>query len=216
MIRFIDIPTEQTTAATDLVLAIQTAVMALLLISNPLLHTFKGFLWIGIFSSIFLTALFGTIAHGFKMSKQTNTILWQILTLCFSICYVLLFSSLVYDILGLSAGKYSLLISSLLGLVLVLFCLKFPSFVPKIIYIGVGLGVVILAAGAWLTFRIRMPGSGFLLAGMLLASVATVVEARQKMYFKLIWEFDHHTGYHFFQFLANFCLYWSVTSFFGL
>jgi len=216
VIQFIDIPTERTTAATDLILSIQTGLYAVMLVLNPALYNFRGILWVGFFAGVFLTAVFGTIAHGFKMSKKTNTILWQILTLCFSVCYILLFSSLSFDLFGLVAGQWSLIISSVLGAILVAFCLKFPAFIPKIIYIGVGLGVAILGAGAWLAFVVRVPGAAFLFAGMVLASVATLVEARQKFHLKLVWEFDHHTAYHFFQFLSNMCIYASVLTYFGI
>lgn len=215
MIRFIDIPTEQTTAATDFILAIQTGLYAALLMFNPALYNFRGILWTGFFTGIFLTSAFGTIAHGFMMSKKTNTMLWQILTLCFSLCYILLISILAFDLFGPAAGKVSLMISSLLGALLVAFCLKFPSFFPRIIYIGVGLGIVILGIEAWLAFFAKVPGALYLFAGMVLASIATILEARQKFRMKLFWEFDHHTAYHFFQFFSNICIYAAVITYFG-
>lgn len=215
MIGLIDIPTERTTAATDLVLAIQTGAMTIALALNPSLHVFRGWLWIGVFGGMFLTAGLGTVAHGFMMTRRTNTILWQILTFCFSVCYVLIISSIVHDLLGPEAGRVALAACSLLGLALVAFCIGFPAFVPRIIYIGVGLGACILGASAWLAFVARTPGSLPMLAGMLLASVATLVEARKRFRLRLVWEFDHHSGYHFLQFLANFCLYLATTTYFG-
>ena len=216
MIRFIDLPTERTTSATDLILAIQTGLMTAFLAGSAALHTFRGWLWIGVFGGMGLTALLGTIAHGFMMSKKTNTVLWQFLTLCFSVCYVLIIGSLAFDLFGPAAGRVAVLVCTGLGLALVLACLRWPAFVPKIIYIGVALGGLMLAAGLWLALVSQQAGAWWLLAGMVLALVATAVEARQKFRLKLIWDFDHHSAYHFWQFLSNFCLFLATTAYFGL
>jgi len=210
MIRFHDSPTERTTSATDLILSVQTAIMALVLMGKPEMQNFRGWLWLGVFASMFVTAILGTIAHGFAMSKRTNTILWQILTVSFSLCYILIISSLIFDLFGKSTSILSLYATGFLSLVLVIVCLKFASFIPKIIYIGVVLGIFMFFAVLYLWLAKKQDGSFLLLMALLTASIATIVEARKKFYIRLIWEFDHHSAYHFLQFIANYLIYYSV------
>ena len=214
MIKIIDIPTEQTTAATDFIIFIQTVVLSILCYTDSLMHNYKGYLWSSVFTLICMISLFGVIAHGFQMTKKTNNILWQILTLLFASVYVIIFTALGYDLFGYSASLIFLAVSVGLGLILVFFCLRFPSFVPKIIYLGVGLGVLMLAGFLYLYFVVKMAGMLYMLIGIVLSFAAVIVEARQKFHVKLIWEFDHHSAYHFYQFLSNIAIFWGVKTFF--
>ena len=215
MIKFIDIETERTTSATDLIIMVQTLVLGLLLVLDERTHCYKGYLWDSIFFCICATSLFGVIAHGFMMSKKTNEFFWKILTLLFSSVYILIFTAISYDLFGYSASLIALAACLALGITLVVFCLKFPAFVPKIIFIGVGLGVFILAGYLYLFFKVKMAGAGFMLTAVILSFLAVIVEARQKFRIKIVWEFDHHSAYHFFQFLSNFALFFGTRIFFA-
>lgn len=203
MIQLIDVPTERTTAATDLILALQTGLYTFFMYSDARFHTFRGYLWMGVFAGICTTSVLGTVAHGFMMKKRTNTILWQILTATFSICYVLIISVFVHDLTGPQGGMLALWVTGSLGFALTVYCLKYPAFVPKIIYLGVGLGVLILGVVLWLVLVDKVPGYRAILGAMAASIAATAVEARQKFRLTLRWKFDHHSAYHALQFIAN-------------
>ena len=128
MIQLIDVPTERTTAATDLILALQTGLYTFFMYSDARFHTFRGYLWMGVFAGICATSVLGTVAHGFMMKKRTNTILWQILTATFSICYVLIISVFVHDLTGPKGGMLAMWVTGSLVFALTLYCRKYPAF----------------------------------------------------------------------------------------
>ncbi|MFH1936313.1 MAG: hypothetical protein ABIK52_01965, partial [Bacteroidota bacterium] len=95
----IDVPTEQTTAATDVVLAL-VAIMASVLtcragkVTNPK----KGKIWAWAFGLLAFAAMTGAVAHGFQMSTRLNYILWQPLNLALGLTVSMFVVGVVYDL----------------------------------------------------------------------------------------------------------------------
>ena len=82
---FIDIATEQTTAATDGLLALVALVLIVRLQKLGKTQPWKSFLWMMIFSFLAMAAVLGTIVHGFKMSESLKALLWHPLNLALGI-----------------------------------------------------------------------------------------------------------------------------------
>ena len=68
--QFIEIPTEQTTAATDVLLALLAAVCAMLLRRFRQNDSFKVAVWTWTFTLVALAAALGAVAHGFEMEHE--------------------------------------------------------------------------------------------------------------------------------------------------
>ena len=74
---FIEIPTEQTTAVTDAILAVlAVAAAAIYLQRISQKNRWKATLWIFVFGLLALASALGAIAHGFKMPTAFQTYLW--------------------------------------------------------------------------------------------------------------------------------------------
>jgi hypothetical protein len=90
MLQITDIPTEQTTAATDMVLAILAFIVTIMVH-----HSGKGIdlkktrIWVWVFGLLAFASADGAIAHGFQMSKLANFLLWQPLNLSLVLTIVL-------------------------------------------------------------------------------------------------------------------------------
>lgn len=76
--QFVDIPTEQTTAITDVFLAIIAFFVAVSVYrTGKKTDLQKTRIWVGAFGLLSLAAILGSIAHGIKMSESTNFLIWQ-------------------------------------------------------------------------------------------------------------------------------------------
>ena len=99
MINFIDIPTEQTTAATDLILTFISIVRAFGIHKlGKDLQPLKTKIWVTVFILLATAAFFGTIAHGFMMSEKTNYIFWQPLNLALGLGVSLFAAGALFDL----------------------------------------------------------------------------------------------------------------------
>ncbi len=75
-LNFISIPTEQTTAITDLILAVQTMICLYVLRRTSGNRGFSSILWSWVFGLLCLASLLGTVAHGFELAPESMRILW--------------------------------------------------------------------------------------------------------------------------------------------
>lgn len=97
---FIDIPTEQTTAVTDLILAATSFGSALHLRRYRIANPWKANLWVWAFGLLSLASALGAVAHGLKLSLATNRLLWQPLNIALGLAIALFVVGAVYDLWG--------------------------------------------------------------------------------------------------------------------
>ena len=171
----IDIPTEQTTAATDALVAIIAAAFAVMLSKEGARSDrTKGRIWSATFGLLAVAAALGAIAHGFQMSGRTNELLWMPLNLALGVTVALFVVGAVYDLRSFS-------LPSLL--------------VPILLAVGTAFFVVtVLIPGSFLVFVV------YEAIAMLFALVVYVVlAARQTLSGAAIWEFDHNGAFHLIQ-----------------
>ena len=132
---FIDIPTEQITAVTDAILAVMAIAVAVYLHRIGQKNRWKTTLWVWACGLLALSAILGTIVHGFKMSKAFQTFLWHPLYLSLGLLVALFIVAVVYDIWGEAIARQVLPIMVVIGVGFFGITLVWPnSFLVFIIY----------------------------------------------------------------------------------
>ncbi len=198
-IQLIDIPTEQTTAATDFVMALLAAGCALQMHRLRKTAPWKTSLWVWIFSLVAMASVLGTVVHGFQMSQPLNRFLWQPLYLSLGLAVGLFMVGAVYDGRGQRSARRALPLMVLAGVVFFTITRIFPgSFAVFLLYEAVALLYALAVYGSMALGR-RLPGAEWMAAGVLLMIVAAVVQATRWLAFELIWPFDHNGVFHLIQ-----------------
>lgn len=193
---FIDIPTEQTTAVTDLILAIMAAASAVYLLKLSKNDQWKATLWASLFSLLALASALGAIVHGLKMSTMLKTFLWHPLNLSLGFVVGLFIVAVVYDLSGKNLAKRFLPIMLFIGAGFFCVTLVWPdSFLVFIIYEA---AVMLFALGGYISLacRSRLKGAWSMAAGILVTIIAAGIQASNSFSITFIWEFDHNGVYH--------------------
>lgn len=199
---FIAIPTEQTTAATDLLLALLAGLFAW----RSRAPGFRPSLWCWVFGLLSVAGLLGALAHGLVLAPDVKVWLWRGIYLSLALTVALFALVVLTDLGGEARGRRWL--APLLALALGFFgyTLFFPdSFLPFIVYELLAMGFALLGYG-WLASRGR-PGAGLLCAGVALTIVAAGIQATKLFSFTLVFAFDHNGVYHLVQLPALWLLY---------
>ncbi len=195
----IDIPTEQTTAVTDAILALLTLGALVYLLQLGQFQPWKAGLWGWVMGLLALAAALGAIAHGFKMSPEVNRFFWYPLNLALGLVIGLFVAGVTFDLWGLAAARRLLpVMLGVGGLFFVITLLVPGSFLVFIIYEAAGM-LFALGAYSWLAWQGRLPGAGWMAAGVLVTVVAAAVQASESLSLTLIWPFDHNGLYHLIQ-----------------
>ncbi len=198
-IELIDIPTERTTAATDLAMAFLAAGCALQVRRLRDAAPWKVNLWICVFGLVATASLFGAAAHGFKMSDTLNRLLWQPLYLTLGLAVGLFVVGAVHDGRGPRSARRTLPFMLVAGVVFFTITRVLPgSFLIFLIYEAVALLYALAVYGSMAMGR-RLPGAEWMAAGILFMIVAAVVQATRCLSFQFIWPFDHNGVFHLIQ-----------------
>ncbi|MCD4695733.1 MAG: hypothetical protein K8S16_05770 [Bacteroidales bacterium] len=208
MIRFIDIPTEQTTAVTDLLLAFISSFLSYYIYRfSKNIDRYKGLIWSWAFGLLAFAAFLGAGAHGIQMSEQMNYLIWQPLYLSLGLVVALFVVGVVYDKRGFSLPPLFVYLFVFIGILFYAFTLLFPGlFIVFIFYEGVAMIFSLLVYLA-ITYQKRLPGSGFMAMGIFISIIAAVVQTIEKIHFKLILEFDFNGLFHLIQIIGMIFLF---------
>ena len=196
--KFVKDPLEQTTAATDIVLALVAFggivfLLGLLLNSGEL---WEISIWSAAIGSIGLAAALGAVAHGLILSRTLHHFSWLVLNLALSLAISLFVVGVVYDLWGFEVSLKTLPILVITGLGFYLTTLFYPGiFFLFIVYEGVAL-VFALAAYIYLTIQQDLPGAFLMAAGVLASIIAAGIQANKSVVVTFIWRFDHNGIYH--------------------
>ena len=199
---FIDIPTEQTTAVTDAILAVMVIAVAVYLHRIGQKNRWKTTLWIWVCGLLALSAILGTIVHGFEISKAFQTFLWHPIYLSLGLLVALFIVAVVYDIWGEAIARRVLPIMVVIGVGFFGITLVRPnSFLIFIIYEAV---VMFFALGGyiWVSYRGHLEGAWLMAVGILVTIIAAGVQASKAFSLTFIWSFDHNGIYHLIQMVA--------------
>jgi hypothetical protein len=204
-IEFIDIPTEQTTAATDALLALLTLGCILYLRRMRQHEPWKTNIWSWAFGFMTLSGALGVVVHGFKMSESANDLWWQPINLVLGLTVSLFVVGVVYDLWGHTTARRLLPIMLVIGVGFYAITRIIPgTFLVFIVYEALAL-LFALGAYGWLAIQKRLQGAGLMAAGILVSIIAAGIQASEAVSVTFIWEFNHNGIFHLLQ-LVGFLL----------
>ncbi len=173
---FVESEIERTTAATDAVLALVCAVLAMQLLMTPAQAEFKRAVWLGVLGFLGLGSLLGAIAHGLALLEETRALLWKPLYLSLGFAVALVAVGAVLDGWGEPSARWLLPWALVAGLLFFLVAQWLGgAFIVFIVYEGVA---VVFALIVYTTLAIRgeMPGATAMAAGVALSLIAAAVQ----------------------------------------
>ncbi len=199
----ISIPTEQTTAFTDLILAVLGTLTAVYIAKKGMgKNPFRTRIWSGAFFFLALSAGVGAIAHGFDMSDKLNGNVWHVINFGLGMTVALFLVATATD---LTHHKLAVRILPALILVAIIFFLVtvfIPgSFLVFIIYESIAM-LAALGTYIGLAMRKKLDGAAMIAAAIFLTMVAAGIQASEAINVTIIWEFDHNGIFHIVQMIA--------------
>lgn len=206
---FSENPTELTTAATDLVLAL-VAFACLAGLLGRTQHSWRRTVWAIVFAALGTAALLGTVAHGLELAPETGKILWQPLYLALGLTVTLFCAGALCDVSGEKASRRCL--PGLLALSLFFYGLTLllpDSFIYFTVFQGLAM-LFCLGAYAYVRFRRDLAGSLLILTAILMSMAAALAQSQGTMRLSLIWQFNNNGIYHLIQTPAVLLLFFGI------
>lgn len=200
MIRFIEIATERTTAATDLILAVEFILFAIFFFKSASDNK-RAAAWSSPFLLLAGAFLIGAIAHGFQMPEKINKLLWLFLAMGSAFGLAHLVSASVGEWKPASYKK-SVLGMSLAAIIFIGITVKFSSFTVYVVFIVINMALV-----SWLN-AMCFEKSGnknhlLIIFGAVFTTIASLVQLIKSIHFTIIWEFNYNGAFHLVQMLAG-------------
>lgn len=197
----VQIPTEQTTAATDLLIAV-LGIIALQLLRSGGPRGLRGQLWRGVIGLLAVTALLGAIAHGLVLSEALFAFTWNATYLGLSLLVAAFLLAAWRDLAGDAPARRGLPVVAIVALCAWGYFLIDPdNFLPFVIYEATAM-LLALAGYLWLTRQGTLRGAGWIAASIAVNMVAAAIQASGAVSFTLIWPFDHNGVFHLVQILG--------------
>jgi hypothetical protein len=195
-------PTELTTAATNAALALMSIALAVLVCRIGTSDRFRSLIWAWLFGLMAAAAGWGAVVHAMEWPPSVRVVLWHPLYLALGLLVSLFIVAVVRDLRGEYRAKQLLPFTVMAGFGFWGITLAVPgSFAVFIVYEAAAM--VFALGGYVLLFRRgRLPGAGWMAAGILVTIVAAGVQAGGRTSFTFIWPFDHNGAYHLIQMAA--------------
>jgi hypothetical protein len=193
MLKIIDLPTEQTTAATDLLMAILAFfIMLKIYQSGKGVDLKKTRIWIWVFGLLTFASVIGACAHGFQMSRLINFALWQPLKLSLGLAIGLFAAGAVYDFKNFRLPDAFMPL--LLVCVIIFFVITILLPVAFIVFIIYDAIVMLFAFTVYaiLASRKTVKGAGLMATAILVTIIAAVIQPVKAIKVTFIWELDHN------------------------
>ena len=190
-------PAEQTTAVTDVILALVAFGGILLLQWSPVntSELWRINIWSTAIGLIGLAAALGAVTHGLLLKTTLHNRIWLVLNMALALAVSLFVVGIINDLWSYEASRKALPFMLIAGLGFYLTTLIYPGiFFLFVVYEGLALSC---SFSAYLFLMVSgKPGAGFMASGVLLSIVAAGLQARKSIVFTLIWKFDHNGIYH--------------------
>jgi hypothetical protein len=197
----IQIPTEQTTAATDLLICIM-AIGGLAYLWGQGPSGLRGLLWRSVFALLAAASFLGAVAHGVVLSDAVFESVWRVTYLALAFLVAAFFAAAVRDVFGdkLARRILPLMVITAVGFY-AWFVANPDDFRPFILYEASAM-LLALAGFVWLSWKGSLVGSRWIAASIAVNIVAAAVQAGGSARFTLIWPFDHNGVFHLIQLLG--------------
>lgn len=200
--QFIDIPTEQTTAATDVVLAGLAFFATYLMWHAGQKAPWKSRIWVWIFSLLGIGSILGAFFHGFQHTLAVKKLIWFPMLFLFSIVVALFLVAMLYDARGERSARRILPVMLMVGsLAFGVVAFNEGNFFVLILYETLAM-LVALVGYILAAIKTGSSGNRFMAAGVAVTILAAAVQATASLSFTLVWEFDHNSVFHFIQMLG--------------
>jgi hypothetical protein len=193
------IPTEQTTAATDLIITVVALGCALSLWRLRPIDVWKVTLWSAIYGLLSLAGLLGALAHGLALPEIIKFIIWQPLNLTLGVMVALFVTGAVYDWRGVIPARRTL--RGMLGAALLFYLVTLifsDTFLVFVIY-----ALLAMLAAIFIYTRLalsgHLPGAWLMVGGIVIFMAASIVQGGKLLAFTFIWQFDHNGAFHLIQ-----------------
>lgn len=198
---FIDIPTEQTTAVTDLINFFLAIGLGILISRwrNPR-DEGRSRYWSLIFFLLGFASGLGFLAHGFEMSDTLRRIIWMPLNLSLGLAISCFLIIVILELWGpkTSAKAYPVLIGIGCGFFTVTLLIP-GTFILFIIFMGI---TMILAFAAYIYLSVTRKHfhykliTGIITTAFLCSFLFMIIHAIGDLQVKIIWEFDQNSFFH--------------------
>jgi len=189
------IPTEQTTAATDLLIA-GLAVAAFIYLGRNGPTGLRGRLWRSVLMFLAVAAFLGAIGHGIVLGDGADRVLWGLIYLPLALLVAMFLAASIRDLAGDNAGRRSVSALIVVALCFYAYALLDPdNFLPFILY-ELAAMTLSLTSFLWITKRRELRGAGWITAAIAVNILAAAIQAEGSLGFTLIWSFDHNGVFH--------------------
>lgn len=197
MIEFVDVPTEQTTATTDAVLALLALAGLFLLLRLRSRDPWKGTIWGIALGCLAIASALGAVAHGVQTSEAFQRLLWFGIYLSLGLLVALFAIGTVHDLWGERASRMIAPVMVVIGVAFVAVTrLIDGGFAVFVVYEAVALSFALIGYG-YLALSARVSGAGLVAAGILVTLAAAAIQAtRLGAPITVIWTFDHNGLFH--------------------
>jgi len=188
-------PTEITTSATDLVLAIECVVVLAYLRRTPSGDRWKIGLWCWVFGLLAFVSFLGAAAHGLEMPHSLRAAIWKPLYLSLGLLVGLFLVGAFLDWQGRVVARR--LVPWSIGLGIIFFGLTEVlngKFIIFILYEAAAMTSA-LVIYSFLAATHRLPGAGVMATAIFLNLVAAGVQA-SSISFTILVPFDHNGVFH--------------------
>lgn len=202
-------PTELTTGATDLFLAIECFFILIYLWRAPADERWKTSLWSWVFGLLAFSSFLGAMAHGLEMRDSISEVLWIPLYLSLGIVVALFVVGAIFDLAGRGMAKRLVLPGIAAGFVFLGLVQFFDGlFIIFVIYEAIAL-VFALSVYSFLSVSRRLKGAGIIALAILLTIAAAGVQASHAS-MNIFIPFDHNGLFHLIQIPAMAMLGWGL------
>lgn len=199
----ITIPTEQTTAFTDVILAFLALITAVYISRKGIANKpYRTRIWTGAFLFLSLSAGVGAIAHGFEMSDKLNVNVWHVINFGLGMIVALFLVATVSDLTHEKLSRRFLPGMLVIAFIFFLVTVFVPgSFLVFIIYESIAM-LAALGTYIGLSIKKRIPGAPMIALAIFLTMIAAGIQASEAINITIIWEFDHNGIFHIVQMMA--------------
>lgn len=200
------VPTEQTTAATDALLALVGLVGAGQLQGWRKMDRWKADVWTAMFVSMTLAAVLGVVLHGFQFEAAERASLWKVVDALLGFTVAFFAVGAAWELcLGGTTRRILVFTIAIAALLFTWVLVASGNFALFILYES---GAMLFALGVYSIRLVRghSPGTGWMFAGVMLTIIAAGFQSLHSVVLMLIWPFNHNGLFHLIQVLALCCL----------
>lgn len=199
---FVISPSEQTTAITDLILALQSLAAIVMLKRTPVKRPMWTDVWTTFFGLLCLASFLGAVVHGIRMSSSFQNAIWGTIYLALGLIMALFTVAAVTMTWNQELSRR--IVPFCLAIAIVFFAITqlwSDSFLLFVVYEAISMIVALTLYSACFWLR-RERGSAFLAAGVMVGIAAALVDAQASLQVTMIWTFDNHGLFHLVQMLS--------------